>query len=326
MSELDVVDIAPLFGVDSAARGATDGAIGHAITRRGGFVVAGMPGSARLDELAGIALRFFDLPLPAKHAVASRETHPSGPRVYRGYRSSLREGAWAYNEMYDIGPREPFPAPPVAGMEVFAEPNAWPDLEPCPGWREAMQEYYALMLDVGTRVMLAAARWAGFDDDALACHYAEGNSTLRLLNYPLRPDGLTTLSDTGSADASGARIAAAAHTDVAGVSLLWQRDSGLQAQGPDGEWHDVPRVPNTVSVHLGTVLEQMTDGRVRATPHRVLDRGTHRQSVGFFVEPGLAAEISTPREGHPYGATYGWHLQERFHSMRGFEKLVPAPR
>lgn len=325
MSELDVVDIAPLFGTDPSAHGATDDAIGAAISRRGGFVVAGMPGSDCLDELAGTALRFFDLPLRAKHAVASRETDPAGPRVYRGYRSSLREGAWAYNEMYDVGPRHPFPAPPVVGMDVFAEPNAWPDVEPCAGWREAMEQYYELMLDVGTRVMLAAARWAGFDDGALARHYAEGNSTLRLLNYPLRPDGLTTMSDSASHDAPGARIAAAAHTDVAGVSLLWQRDSGLQAQGPDGDWHDVPRVPNTVSVHLGTVLEQMTEGRVRATPHRVLDLGTHRQSVGFFVEPSLATEIAAPRTGSPYGATYGWHLQERFHSMRGFEDLVPAP-
>lgn len=325
MSELDVVDIGPLFADDPSERTPVDRAIGRAISRCGGFVVAGMPGSDRLDDLATTALRFFDLPDDTKRSVASRETDPSGPRVYRGYRSSLRDGAWAYNQMFDVGPARPHPAPPVDGMHVFAEENAWPAIEPCPGWRDAMETYYDLMTSVGTRVMLAAARWAGFDDVALAHHYAEGNSTLRLLDYPLRPDGVTTISDHAD-PGDTPRIAAAAHTDVAGASLLWQRDGGLQAQGPDGAWHDVPHQPNTVSVHLGTVLEQMTGGRVRATPHRVLDLGVHRRSVGFFVEPGLATHLTEPDAERPFAGTYGWHLQERFHSMPGFEELVPAPR
>jgi isopenicillin N synthase-like dioxygenase len=321
MSELPVVDVAALFDDDRATRSSVDDAIGSAITSHGAFVVAGMPGSERLDDLATTALRFFDLPTEAKMAVASRETNPDGPRVYRGYRSSLADGAWAYNQMYDIGPAEPFAAPPVPGMEVFAEQSAWPEQEPCTGWRDAVEGYYAVAKETGFRVMLSAARWAGLDDTELAGEYVEGNSTLRLLDYPTRPDGVRTLSDTDD----GVRIAAGAHTDVSGASLLWQRDGGLQAQGPDGEWHDVPRVPNTISVHLGTVLERMTSGQVRATPHRVLDLGVHRQSVGFFVEPNLGARLTPPTTASPYSGTYGWHLQERFHSMKGFEQLVPAP-
>jgi isopenicillin N synthase-like dioxygenase len=124
-------------------------------------------------------------------------------------------------------------------------------------------------------------------------------------------------------------LAAVRHTDASGLSLLWQQQPGLQAQAPDGTWRDVPTVPNTVSVHLGTVLELMTAGRVPATPHRVIDHGIARQSIGFFVEPGLATRLAPIAEGDAtpgdLSGTYGWHLQERFHAMRGFEDLVPAP-
>lgn len=101
---------------------------------------------------------------------------------------------------------------------------------------------------------------------------------------------------------------------------------GLQAAGPDGTWRDVPMLDGTVSVHLGTVLHLMTGGRIPATPHRVIDHGGARQSIGFFVEPGLAtrlAPLDAPVDD--VHASYGWHLQERFHSMRGYAELVPSP-
>jgi isopenicillin N synthase-like dioxygenase len=245
--------------------------------------------------------------------------------VYRGYRSSLFPGEWAYNEMFDIGPGEPFPAPPVPGMEVFAERNIWPEPEPCAGWQAAMESFYALMHEVGTAVMLAAGRWAGFDDADLLARFSTGNSTLRLLNYPVRPEGFPV--DPAIEFVDGRPVSAIRHTDVAGVSLLWQRQPGLQAEAPDGTWRDVPLVDNAISVHLGTVLQVMTHGRVRATPHRVVDHGVHRQSVAFFAEPGLGSSLAPLADtvDPDLTLTYGWHLQKKYHRSRGYEALVPEP-
>ncbi len=329
MSDLAVIDIAPLFLRERGAWGEVDDRIGSAIERHGGFVCTGYPDAESVDRWAATMLRFFTIDQDAKHSVASRSTWPSGPRVYRGYRSSLEPGGWAYNEMFDIGPAVPFAAP-APGMEVFAEPNVWPDPTPAPGWRRAMQSYYTLMLDVGTRVMRSAGRWAGFTDEDLEQRFRQGNSTLRLLNYPAKPEGLAVRPDASVEDGGATvTLAAVRHTDASGLSLLWQQQPGLQAQAPDGTWRDVPMVANTVSVHLGTVLELMTAGRVPATPHRVIDHGTDRQSIGFFVEPGLGTRLAPIAEGDAapgeLSGTYGWHLQERFHAMRGFEDLVPAP-
>ena len=328
MPDLNVIDIAPLWSTDRSHWDEVDRAIGAAIEQQGAFVVGGYHHAEQVDEWARTLLRFYDLPEADRRAVASVITDPSGPAVYRGWKSFLQPEAWAYNQMFDIGPREPHPAPAVVGMHHFAEANSLPAVEPCEGWFAAVDAFYDLMLDVGTRVMLAAGRWAGFDDRLLAEGFREGNSTLRLLDYPTKPGGLSI--DSENAGVPGLPpLAASKHTDVAGASLLWQREPGLQAQSTDRVWHDVPMLPNTVSVHLGTVLQLMTDGRVPATPHRVLDHGQHRQSVAFFVEPGLGtrlAPLGANDVADPTGpGTYGWHLQERFSQMDGYRTIIPAP-
>lgn len=326
MLELPIIDIAPLCSADRSheERTAVDALIGASIERHGAFLITGFPDADRIDEWANVASAFFELGEEDKRAVGSRGSVPDGPRIYRGYRGRLAPGGWAHNEFFDVGPAEPFPAP-TPGMAAFAEENVWPHRSPAVGWRTAMDSYYELMLRVGTLVMLSASRWAGFADTDLHQRFCDGNSTLRLLHYPEQPEGWTIRG----AEPGAPPLAAARHTDASGVSLLWQRNPGLQAEAPDGTWRTVPVIENGISVHLGTVLEIMTGGRVRATPHRVLDLGVgDRHSVGFFVEPGLGAHLEPIDDGatSPTAGTYGAHLQERFHATPGFEHLVPAPQ
>ncbi len=91
-------------------------------------------------------------------------------------------------------------------------------------------------------------------------------------------------------------------------------------------------IDNCVSVHLGDVIEMMTDGLVPATPHRVIDRGAARQSVGFFLEPSLGAELGSLNDDAPgpqadagWRGTYGWALLRRISGYDGFGELVPRP-
>ena len=72
---------------------------------------------------------------------------------------------------------------------------------------------------------------------------------------------------------------------------------------------------------------------VDATPHRVIDHGTARQSIGFFLEPALGARLDCVRSAMPLSdtpasakGTYGWHLLRRIHGYKGFEDLVPYPQ
>ncbi len=333
MADLVTIDIAALFSGGPAERQATDACIGRAVMEHGGFVISNYPDADKVDERALTMLSFFDLSEAGKHAVASKATVPEGKTVYRGYAASLGPDDWAHNEIFDIGPEKPFGGPAIEGMAVFSEENVWPDPEPCPGWQQAMRDFYDHLHGVATAVMLSAGRFAGFSDRELEARFREGNSTLRLLNYPVRPSGsriVNEMPDARFAEDDDPPLSTGRHTDAAGVSILWQREPGLQAQAPDGTWRDVPAIANCLSVHLGTVLEIMTEGRVPATPHRVVDSGTPRQSIGFFLEPGLGAQLAPIRESSAASdsvtGTYGWHLQERFHEQKGYEQLVPRPR
>ena len=335
MAEVPTIDIAPLFCGDEGARSAADARIAAALGECGGFVVRGFPGADGFDARAAAMLAFFDLPTETKRAVATRVTNPENSRIYRGYLASLEPDSWAHNEFYDIGPEDPCPGPPIPGMEILAETNAWPAIEPAPGWRDAMLAFYGHMKAVATTLMQAAGRVAGLPPESLTERFEGGNSTLRLLNYPTPPRGLKIaeeLPDPAGKEAS-VPLAAGRHTDTAGLSLLWQAQPGLQAQGPDGTWRDVPAGRNAISVHLGDVLESLSGGRLAATPHRVLASGGPRQSIGFFLEPALGAIITpTPRSAGLGEAaagtrdTYGWHLLRQLNGYQGYEDLVPRPR
>ncbi len=332
MAEVPTIDIAPLFGGDEAARGHTDAEVAAAVRECGGFVVQGFPGAENLGARAAIMLAFFELPEETKRAVATKVSNPANPRIYRGYLPSLEPDSWAHNEFYDIGPEDPHPGPPIPGMEILAETNAWPAVEPVPGWRDAMVTFYGHMQAVATTVMLTVGRGAGLSAASLTESFEGGNSTLRLLNYPNPPRDLKITEELPDPAGTGesAPLAAGRHTDTAGLSLLWQAQPGLQAQAPDGTWRDIPAARNAVSVHLGDVLESLTGGRLAATPHRVLARGEARQSIGFFLEPALDAIITPMATAGEACAgargTYGWHLLRQLNGYQGYEALVPRPR
>lgn len=332
MSELQTIDVAALFAEEPEARAAIDRSIGTAIETEGGFGIAGFPGAEDLDRRTCALLAFFDLTSEEKRLVATRAVEPSGQRIYRGYACSFDSESWAHNEFFDIGPEVPRGGPPIPGMEIFAETNIWPEPEPTPGWSDLMRRHHRDLQRVSLAVMKAAGRAFGFDEQAIEARFRGGNSTLRLLNYP-RPPKRAQEKERAlemRLDEAGEMLAAGRHCDASGLSLLWQNQPGLQAEAPDGTWRDIPSTPNSISVHLGDVLSIMTEGRIPATPHRVVDHGVTRQSIGFFLEPALSARLAPldaaeASEGRPGAGTYGWHLMRTFHERPRHRDLVPAP-
>jgi isopenicillin N synthase-like dioxygenase len=82
------------------------------------------------------------------------------------------------------------------------------------------------------------------------------------------------------------------HTDYGLLTLLAQDDSGgLQIAAPEG-WIDAPPVPGTFVCNIGDMLDRMTGGWYRSTPHRVRNLSGHaRLSFPFFLDPGFADQV-----------------------------------
>ncbi len=337
MEDLINIDIGALFTTDHQEIAKIDSQLGAAIEKHGGFVISNFPEAASLDTRARKLLRFFELSAEQKHRVAVKTNNPQSTHIYRGYESRLAtNNDLANNEMYDIGPDEPFPGLNVPGMHVFSETNLWPEIEPFVGWQLEMNAYYQSLNRVGSAVVRSIGRCVGFTDQELDDRFRAGNSTLRLINYPVsgNEDSVQAeLPALRSGDDSDLPLTFGRHVDSAGISLLWQAQPGLQAQAPDGVWRDVPQIKNSVSVHIGTVIQIMSGDKLPATPHRVINTGGLRQSVAYFIEPALDVALapihraaSAPVSEDPAMGTYGWHLQETFHGRTRYRDLIPAPR
>jgi isopenicillin N synthase-like dioxygenase len=82
------------------------------------------------------------------------------------------------------------------------------------------------------------------------------------------------------------------HTDYGLLTILAQDGcGGLQVRGPDG-WLAVPALPGVLVCNIGDMLDRMTGGRYRSTPHRVRNAsGQDRLSFPFFFDPGWEARV-----------------------------------
>jgi isopenicillin N synthase-like dioxygenase len=108
---------------------------------------------------------------------------------------------------------------------------------------------------------------------------AEPTVLFRIFHYPPAP-------------AHGDDWGVGEHTDYGLLTLLLQDDNGgLQVKTPRG-WIDAPPVPGTFVCNIGDMLDRMTRGVYRSTPHRVRNRaGRDRLSLPFFFDPNWTAEV-----------------------------------
>jgi len=338
---IPVIDIAPLFQQGtSAARHAVDNAIGAACRSIGFFVVTGQPDEARLNAAsAHRLLSFFDLPAELKRPLARRNYVPENRNIYRGY-FWPKNGEAAYKEGIDLGP-ELNPADPRLqadnpGSHPLLEANNWPPETALPDWRAAVLDYFAAMESVGFALLHAIARHLGLTESYFDTAFTDGNSTLRLLRYPVRtPESYAGLTEQDAyRDHQGRRHAVMTreHCDSGCLTLLHQDSAGgLQAKRRDGVWLDVPFVPGGIVVNLGDMMQFWTNNLFVATQHRVLGFGEERFSIPFFFEPRLDARIAPPATLCPDGTVpppvlYGDHLIEKSLGFAEFRDFLPAPK
>jgi isopenicillin N synthase-like dioxygenase len=141
-------------------------------------------------------------------------------------------------------------------------------------------DYIGALTDLGQTVLRGVALSLGLDADYFAAGYTASPTVLfRVFRYPAPPPG-----EEG--------WGAGEHTDYGLLTLLAQdANGGLQVRTPGG-WIDAPPIEGTFVANIGDMLDRLTGGWYRSTPHRVRNvSGRDRFSFPFFFDPDFTAEI-----------------------------------
>jgi len=291
--ELPLIDIEALLRPQATAaeRAAVAAQIGAACRAHGFFYVRGhgVP-QALIDQLEQLSQSFFARPEPEK----LRWPMSEGGRAWRGYfktggeltsgRPDWKEGLYLGSE---LAPEHPL----VQAGTPLHGPNLWPDV---PALRETVLAYISAVTAAGHALMRGIALSLDLPLDYFAQRYtADPLILFRIFNYPSAhpsriPEGADVQWGVGE------------HTDYGLLTLLYQDPTGgLQVRTRAG-WIEAPPLPGTFVCNIGDMLDRMTRGLYRSTPHRVRLNTTGRDRLSFplFFDPNFFSRPQ-PIEGLP---------------------------
>lgn len=269
--QLPVIDIRGLVAQTGDASSIA-ARIGRACSEVGFFYIVGHGVEELLQEkLEILSKQFFAQDVATKMQIAMSQ----GGRAWRGYfpvgdeltsgQPDLKEGIYFGAELAAGHPL------PMHGANLF--PANLPEL------RAVVLDYLAAMTRLGHVVMRGIALSLGLEAEYFATRYTADPLVLfRIFNYP--------------AQANETQWGVGEHTDYGLLTILKQDDvGGLEVKTKTG-WIAAPPVPNSFVCNIGDMLDRMTGGLYKSTPHRVRNvSGRSRLSFPFFFDPNFKAEV-----------------------------------
>ncbi len=313
-SHVPVIDVGPLAS-SAGERTRVAAEIGQACRDCGFFYVVNHGVSDELcRELERISRQFFAQSAETKMRIAM----PHGGRAWRGYfpvGQELTSGKPDRKEGLYFGAELPADHPLVVAGKPLHGPNLFPEIV---GFRDVVLRYLNALTDLGHALMAAISLDLGLGDDGFRRHYTSDPLILfRIFNYPA----------ARTSELPGESWGVGEHTDYGLLTILRQDDTGGLQVKSRSQWIDAPPIPDSFICNLGDMLQLLTRGRYRSTPHRVLNRSSRdRLSFPFFFDPNFdapvrplteltpAAEVDDSREHwdranvHAFSGTYGDYL------------------
>jgi isopenicillin N synthase-like dioxygenase len=224
-----------------------------------------------------MAARFFALPDEDK-----RRYYIGRSPNHRGYVPFTEKGDYADEvhrnyEAFDLGLDLPRDDPDFLSGNPVLGPNVWPDL---PGFKDTVSRYYSQIALLGQLICSALEVFLALPRGAITGKMTKPISQLRLLHY---------VRSANTTDPASVNMGA--HTDYECLTLLHTRNEGLQVMTQEDTWIDVPIHPGVFVVNIGDMLEALSNGILRSTPHRVINKSPERFSMPYFVATNHNTEI-----------------------------------
>ncbi|MEM0978197.1 MAG: 2-oxoglutarate and iron-dependent oxygenase domain-containing protein [Pseudomonadota bacterium] len=203
-----------------------------------------------------------------------------------------------FKQVFDCGSTLSDKDPSAAlNLPAYA-PNLWPDTPA--GFSDAVKAYYEESTAFALDLLCAIAGGVGEDPHYFRDQFSRPMALLRGNFYPERP------SWAGAKD-----FGIAPHTDYGCLTLLATDGSpGLEVRLRGGGWEPVTVGPGAFVINFGEMLEFWTDGKIKATPHRVVGSSEERISVPLFFNPNHDTNIAPTKSKDVIQAVD--HLQKRY--------------
>jgi isopenicillin N synthase-like dioxygenase len=262
--------------IDISKPGAAEG-IGQACRECGFFYVIGHGVPAELQQrLHELSREFFALPAEEKLRIPMS----LGGRAWRGYfrvGDELTSGLPDQKEGLYFGTELPVEHPAVQAGTPLHGANLFPE-RPA-GLRSAVLEYMDAMTNLGHRLMGLVAVSLELNEHYFREAFTHHPLTLfRIFSYPPPVD--PSLWGVGE------------HTDYGLLTILMQDDSGGLEVKSRSAWVPAPPVPGSIVCNIGDMLDRMTHGLYKSTPHRVRNpQPRSRLSFPFFFDPDFFAPV-----------------------------------
>jgi len=275
---IPVLDVSPLLS-GAGSVGCLADQISKACRDCGFFYVVGHQVDQKLiRRLEQVSRQFFALGLENKLAIhmerggpAWRGYFPVGAELTRG-QPDQKEGLYFGAELDEDDPRV------RAGVPLHGR-NLFPEMA---GFRQTVLDYLTAMTRLGHALMEGIALSLGLAATYFADRYTRDPLILfRIFHYPPLPSQV-----------AGPVWSVGEHTDYGILTILLQDTTGgLQVKSRRG-WIEAPPLPGSFVCNIGDMLDRMTGGIYRSTPHRVLNESTGgRLSFPFFFDPNFDAEV-----------------------------------
>ncbi|USI77597.1 isopenicillin N synthase family oxygenase [Sphingopyxis sp. USTB-05] len=285
-SSIPVIDISALRTSDPVARHATAERIGLACEQVGFFYVKnhGIPESV-IERAYALSKEFHHSSNQQKSRV-----HVRNSQGVRGWTPTTADDDDDDPELYRLADADPdydyltrprlFDTLDLAGEiaeddpdylagDILLVPNQWPDW--IPGFRDGVMEYYDAVKEIGDLLFRAFELRLDLPNGFFAGMTTKTASQLRLLHYP-----------ENDLPMDNQHLGIGVHSDFECFTILNQRSAGLQVMNAADEWVAAPPIDGTFIVNIGDMLEALTNGRFKATQHRVVNQGKERFSLPLF--------------------------------------------
>jgi isopenicillin N synthase-like dioxygenase len=161
--------------------------------------------------------------------------------------------------------------------------NLWPAEVP------AFAAHFSALFDqleaCAQALLRACALYLDLPESFLSDQVIDSPTLLRVIHYPPIP-----------LDTPTAHLRAAPHEDINLITLLCEATApGLELLQANGTWLPIAAIPGQIIVDTGDMLQNLTNGRLKSTTHRVVNPDNDRDrrfSLPFFVHPRPEVDLT----------------------------------